>query len=277
MEHTVETDFTETRGDVRASINYMKAMAQRPARYLCTPPPGMPELNWELESHSVEVYNARPHLSSLSIETQGFTLRRAATAVVNFYDHEQVRHTYYPEVERLVREVTSAHRVLAFDDNVRNGAKEERRKTGAFPPARFVHGDYTPKSAPQRVRDLLPAHEADQALTRRYAFVNVWRPISGPVQDEALALLDAQSITPRDLVATDLRYRDRTGEIYNVTFNPAHRWYYFRHMEADEVMVFANFDSRNTLVVPHSAFFDPTAAADAPPRESIEVRTIAFF
>ena len=82
---------------------------------------------------------------------------------------------------------------------------------------------------------------------------------------------------PRDLVATDLLYSDRTGEIYNVTFNPAHRWYYFRHMEAGEVMVFANFDSRNTMIVPHSAFYDPTAAADAPPRESIEVRTIAFF
>jgi len=225
----------------------------------------------------VRVFNGRPRLSSFSIETQGFTLRRAASAMTNFYDHEQVRHTYYPEVERLLREVTGAHRVLAFDDNVRNGSKAERQKTGAFPPARFVHGDYTPKSAPQRIRDLLPAHEAEHASTRRYAFVNVWRPISGPVQNEVLALLDAQSIAPRDLVATDLLYSDRTGEIYNVTFNPAHRWYYFRHMEPDEVMVFANFDSRNTLVVPHSAFYDPTAVADAPPRESIEVRTIAFF
>jgi hypothetical protein len=277
MEHTVETTFTEARGDVCTSINYMKAMAQRPARYLCTPPPGMPELNWELESHPVQVSNVRLHLSSLSIETQGFTLRRAATAVANFYDHEQVRHTYYPEVERLVREVTGARRVLAFDDNVRNGSKEERRKTGAFPPARFVHADYTPKSAPQRVRDLLPAHEVDQVLTRRYALINVWRPISGPVQNEALAVLDTQSVAPRDLVATDLLYSDRTGEIYNVTFNPAHRWHYFRHMEAGEVIVFANFDSRNTRIVPHSAFFDPTAAADAPPRESIEVRTIALF
>ncbi len=234
-------------------------------------------MNWELESYAVQMHNARPHLSPLSIETQGFTLRRAATAVTNFYDHEQVRRTYYPEVERLVREVTGARRVLAFDDNVRNGSKAERQKTGAFPPARFVHGDYTLKSAPQRVRDLLPAHEADYALTRRYGFVNVWRPISGPVQNEALALLDAQSIAPRDLVATDLLYSDRTGVIYNVTFNPTHRWFYFLHMEADEVMVFANFDSRNTLVVPHSAFYDPTAAGDAPPRESIEVRTIAFF
>jgi hypothetical protein len=69
MEHTVETTFTEARGDVCTSINYMKAMAQRPARYLCTPPPGMPELNWELESHPVQVSNVRLHLSSLSIDS----------------------------------------------------------------------------------------------------------------------------------------------------------------------------------------------------------------
>jgi hypothetical protein len=116
MPHTGEPTFTETHGDVCASINYMKAMAQRPARYLCTPPPGKPELNWEVEGHPVQVYNARPRLASFSLEAQGFTFRRAGTAVTNFYKHEQVRQTYYPEVERLVREVTGAQRVLAFDD-----------------------------------------------------------------------------------------------------------------------------------------------------------------
>ena len=30
-------------------------------------------------------------------------------------------------------------------------------------------------------------------------------------------------------------------------------------------------------IVPHSAFDDPTASSNALPRESIEVRTIAFF
>ena len=80
-----------------------------------------------------------------------------------------------------------------------------------------------------------------------------------------------------DLVATDLLYTDRTGGIYNVTFNPAHRWYYFRLMDASEVMVFTNFDSLEHKIVPHSAFDNPTVSAGAPPRESIEVRTIALF
>jgi hypothetical protein len=103
MAHTIETTITDAKGDVCASINYMKAMAQRPARSLCTPPPGMPELNWELESYLVQVSNARPHLSSLSIETQGFTSRRVVTAVTNFYDHEQVRMPLRARVSRCAR------------------------------------------------------------------------------------------------------------------------------------------------------------------------------
>ena len=97
------------------------------------------------------------------------------------------------------------------------------------------------------------------------------------MEDEALSFCDAQTVIPTDLVATDLIYADRTGEIYNVIFNPNHRWYYFRHMEADETLVFTSFDSRDKKIVPHSAFRDPTASPHAPPRESIEVRTIAFF
>ena len=197
--------------------------------------------------------------------------------MTNFYDQEQVLHTYYPEVERLVREVTGARKVLAFDYNVRKRVKSrapQNRSVSACPLcARRLHTEVSTatsaRPAPRtrggqsRSRDGMRSstygdRSQDQCRTRH------WRP--GRAVSRAT-----------DLVATDLLYTDRTGEIYNVTFNPAHRWYYFRHMEASEVMVFANFDSLDHKIVPHSAFYDPTAAADAPPRESIEVRTIAFF
>jgi hypothetical protein len=96
------------------------------------------------------------------------------------------------------------------------------------------------------------------------------------VEDEALAICGAQTVAANDLVATDLRNTDRTGEIYNVTSNPAHRWYYFSQMHASEVLVFTNFDVHDRMIVPHSAFHDPNASFAAPPRESIEVRTMAF-
>jgi hypothetical protein len=264
-------------GDLPAKISYMLPMTQKPSRYLCTPPEGAPELNWQLGEASVTMHDARSRLSSLSLDQQGFTMTQAPTAMTDFYDHNEVLQNYYPEVEQLVRKATGAQKVVVFDYNCRSGSKEGRERTGAFPPARFVHADYTVKSAPQRVRDLLPAAEAEERLRGRYVFINVWRPIVGPIENDTLALCDAQSVTSDDLVTTDLIYSDRQGEFYNVTFNANHRWHYFRHLQTNEVLVFVNFDSREQKVVPHVAFDDATAAPNAPPRESIEVRAIAFF
>ncbi|MSR14711.1 MAG: methyltransferase [Gammaproteobacteria bacterium] len=263
--------------DLPAMISYMLPMAHKPSRYLCTPPPGAPELNWKLGEARVTMHDGRARLAGLSLDRHGFVMMQAPTAVTDFYDQNQVERNYYPEAEQLVRNVTSAQKVVVFDYNCRSGSKEDRQRTGVFPPARFVHADYTPRSAPQRVRDLLPAAEADARLDGRYAFVNVWRPIKGPIENDTLSLCDAQSVATDDLVATDLIYSDRQGEFYNVTFNANHRWYYFRHLQTDEVLVFMNFDSRQKKVVPHVAFEDATAAPNAPPRESIEVRAIAFF
>lgn len=277
MEKSVHDEQGDARDYVNSSISYMVEMAEKPVRYLCTPPPGSPELTWRLAQHPMRIYNGRNMPQPLSLDRQGFILRRAETAMLDFYDEKQVLQVYYPEVERLVREVTGARKVLMFDHNLRCGSKAERRTTGAYPPAKFAHADYTQTSAPQRVRELLPAQEARERLENRYVFVNVWRPIKGPVEDDALAVCDAQTVARSDLVATDLIYADRTGEFYNLKFNPNHRWYYFRHMERSEPLVFKCFDSKDAKTVPHSAFHDPTAALNAPPRESIEVRTIAFL
>ena len=142
-----------------------------------------------------------------------------------------------------------------------------------------VHGDYTEISGPQRVRDLMGL-EADDLLSRRFAIINVWRPIRGPLFDAPLALCDATSLATGDLVPQDLIYRDRTGEIYGLTYNPAHRWYYAPAMQADEALLLKCFDSQidgRARFMPHTSFADPNAPADMPPRESIELRTLVFF
>ncbi len=265
--------------DLDATIDYMVPMAAKPARYLCEPPAGSPELNWQLESKRLTIRDGRACLDALSLDEQGFELHRLATQVTDFQDADLIRDVYYPEIERFVRGLTGAADVVVFDYNVRNASKDARQKTGAFPPGRFAHGDYTPTSAPKRIRELL-ATDAEQRLSRPYCFINVWRPIGRPVENDALAVCDARTIAATDLAPTDLIYADRVGEFFNLTHNPAHRWYYFRHMTPDEVLVFTNFDSRSrggTKVVAHAAFTDPTASAAAPPRESIEARAIAFF
>src|ERR1700739_4873312 len=134
-------------------------------------------------------------------------------------------------------------------------------------PAKRVHDDYTAWSAPQRVRDLM-GEEAEELLKRRFAIINLWRPIRGPVLESPLALCDAESLAEENLIASDLKYPDRTGETYWVTYNPEQRWYYLPKMKPDEVWLIQCFDS--ALQGPHRfsahpGFDDPTPPADAVP------------
>lgn len=122
--------------------------------------------------------------------------------------------------------------------------------------------------------------DIDRLLQQRFAIINVWRGIANTIQESPLAVCDAQSIAPSDLVAGDLVYRDRIGETYAVTYNPEHQWFYFPQMRRDEVLFIKCFDSAEdgrARFAAHTAFEDPSSPIDAPPRESIELRTFVFY
>jgi hypothetical protein len=213
------------------------------------------------------------------LDTEGFAVLRAASAVRDFWDDDEVRRVYYPESEALIRRATGADRVFIFDHTVRRHVPgTEDRSAPTRQPARRVHVDHTARSAPQRVRDFLP-DEAEALLAGRVQVINLWRPIRGPVLDTPLALVDARTIAPGDLIRQDLIYADRIGETYAVAWNPAHRWFYAPAMQRDEALLIKVYDSDPDVarLSAHSAFDDPTAPAGAPPRESIEVRTLVLF
>jgi hypothetical protein len=143
----------------------------------------------------------------------------------------------------------------------------------------LVHCDYTPRSGPLRVRQLLPG-EAETLLQRRVAFYNFWKPLRQRVEEKPLAMCDATTSRPDDFITMALRYRERTGEIYVVRHAPQHHWWYFPHMTPDQAILLKTYDSETdgrARFLGHSAFDHPDTAPDAPTRESIEVRTIAFF
>jgi hypothetical protein len=50
-------------------------------------------------------------------------------------------------------------------------------------------------------------------------------------------------------------------------------------MQADEALLLKCFDSDRDVArfTAHTAFDDPGAPPDTPPRQSVEVRTLAFF
>lgn len=265
---------------VDADLNYLARMNERPHTYTFDPPPNVPRSNIVTESHTVPVYDLRPIASGLSLDREGFELLQHPTAMGDFYDEDEVRRVYYPETERLIAEATGASRVFIFDHTVRrrvHGA-EDRSAGAPRQPATRVHVDHTAKSGAQRVRDFFGS-EADALLKGRVQVINVWRPIRGPLRDAPLALCDARSVDPDDLVAQDLIYRDRVGEIYGVTYNPAHRWFYVAGMQREEALLLKCYDSATdgrARFMPHSAFTDPTAPADVLPRESIEIRSLVF-
>jgi hypothetical protein len=232
------------------------------------------------EACQVTIRNGRLSERVFSLDREGFVLVRHETKVKDFYNDAELKAVYYPEIEALVKRMTGANRVLVFDHTLRAENDAVREEKFASRPARSVHNDYTEWSGPQRVRDLLPQEEAEALLKHRFEVIQVWRPVRNPVASAPLAIADSQSIAAKDLVGHERRYPDRVGEIYHLKYNPDHRWFYFPNMQTDEAIVFKCYDSMKdgrSRWSAHAAFDDPNSPPNAPARESIEMRTLAFF
>jgi hypothetical protein len=266
---------------VLATLNYSLRTAEKPYAYTYEPPEGVPARTGRLDAaENIPIRDARPIADQLSLEEQGFLLRRHRTAVTDFYDEEQLCTIYYAEIDRLLKVATGAEKVVIFDHTIRSVPRAKLGQAGLREPVRRVHNDYTETSGRRRVRDHLEPDEADVRLRQRFMEINVWRPIVGPLEDAPLAVCDARTIAPDDLIASDLIYRDKVGETYAVARNPAHRWFYFPKMQPDEVILIKCYDSDEDNLgrfTAHTAFDDPTTPANAAPRESIEVRALVFF
>jgi hypothetical protein len=264
---------------IEASINYLTDDGMEIFTY--TGGPGSTEVRsgGTLDPHKVVIRNGRPYADRFALEQDGFRFVRHDTRVQSFFDADEVRRVYYPGMEALIKKESGASRVVVFDHTVRTADDAFREEHKLREPVRRAHNDYTEWSGPQRVRDLLP-DEADELLKRRFAIIQVWRPIRLPVESFPLAIADARSLKPSNMVISERRYPNRVGQTYAITYDPAHRWFWFPHMARNEAIVFKVFDSLQdgrARWTAHSAFDDPTAPPNARPRESIEIRTLAFF
>jgi len=266
-------------GAVTAGLQYTVDTGVKPVNETFGPGNIRRRTSGETEERPTAIRNGRPLKDELDLEVTGFEFVEHRTGVRDFFDAGELKRVYYPEVEALVKKVSGASRVVVFDHTLRSGDEAERESKLVREPVLYVHNDYTEWSGPQRVRDLLP-DEAEGLLRHRFAIIQVWRAINQPIQSNPLAIADARSLAPGDLIRAERRYPNRVGETYRIRYNPAHRWFYFPEMRRQEALVFKVFDlakDGRARFTAHSSFVDPTTPAGAPPRQSIEARTLAFF
>jgi hypothetical protein len=277
MAQTAELDvFPDT---VEATLNYIVSNGEKLFTYTGGPGSLDVRTGGTVDPHPVAMHNGRNHVREFVLDRDGFRFVRHDTRMKDFFDEAEVRSTYYREMEDLIKAESGASRVVVFDHTLRTADDELREKQKIREVVRRVHNDYTEWSGPQRVRDILP-DEADDLLKRRFAIIQVWRPIRHPVESTPLAIADARSVAPDDFVISERRYPNRIGQTYGIAYNPDHQWYWFPRMRRDEALVFKVYDSAKdgrARWTAHTAFDDPTSPANARPRESIEIRTLAFF
>ena len=255
------------------------------------------EFGYEEEKHVVRIHDARllDEDKKRRIGPNGFELLEhpLQRPGLNFYDHEEVLQKFYPECAEVLKQVTGADRVFAFDHNIRSAEGRDSNSQIAGGqrvqgPIHSVHGDYTLASAPQRLRDLsfppgindtlrsfLPEGKSllekgliERALGKdgRFALINLWRNIdSEPVAADPLGLCDAQTVHPDELVVYEIHYRDRIGENYVVKFSPDHEWWFYPAMNRDEVVLIKQWDSAGMFALSEGKYADSRGGQENAP------------
>lgn len=264
---------------VSAALNYLADMEERPRFFAVDhardrlPP----------DTRTVAVSDARSWSVPPDLDREGFTLVHHRSKVRDFRDQDELMNVHRGEIEALLQEISGADQVVL---TAPGGFRFSERSPHAgklvnSAPARHIHIDFSDATA--RHKAALVALGGLEKV-RRFAHYNVWRALSPPPQDTPLAVCDARSVDPRDLVPIDFVYDapnrpEWSFEGLVVKHNPAHRWVYWSNMRRDEALIFKTNDSDPTHAhaVPHSAFDDPTCPPGAPPRASIEMRGVALW
>jgi hypothetical protein len=263
---------------VTGKIVYLGAMMKRPRFYAND----HARDNLVLEAHPTAIEDARTRATPPSLDREGFALVPHKSAIADFRDPDEVARHASAEIDALIRRVSGADAVVMFGPAIlRFGERSpEAAKLNNSQPARFSHIDASDARARVAADELAP----NGRPFRRFTQFNIWRAISPPPQDIPLAVCDARSVAPRDLVVGDAVF-DHHGvpewsmESTLVRANPAHRWIYFSDMRRDEALIFVckDADPDRAQNVPHCAFDDPSCPAGAEPRASVEMRAMAYW
>lgn len=254
-----------------------------------------PPLEVEIVVHDMRTMTPQP-----SFETKGFGCVSHTTklTVDEFLggktpEGKQLLHDkYFPECKELVEKVTGSKKVLPYIFRLRQQSvkpKEFAQRDMAVSALPVAHADRDRETAESGLVDQFGPEEAARLLKKykRFAQVNVWRPIGQTIQRWPLLLVDTSNVTDWDYdthlarvyPTNDPRVAIRGAKTHDCVLkhDPRYKYCYASDVKEDEALVFSSFDSDIRKFAPHGAFWDNNTADDAPVRRSIEVRTWAFF
>lgn len=264
---------------VQAEVNYVGATDERQQFYA-----NDQSLNQlKLDPRVVPIVDGRSCREPPSLAREGLGLFECPTQVKEFRDVAEVERVYWREVQELILRLTGADAVVVTGPAILRFAERSNEAGGRdnSRAARFVHIDTSDRTAAEFA---LAAAPKDPRAIRRTAQHNIWRTFSAPPQDVPLAVCDARTVAPSDVVPADAMF-DKGGvvrwkfEALLLRYNPAHRWYFFSDMTRDDVLVFKRNDTDpgEPHQVPHSAFTDLRVPVGTEPRASVEMRTMAYW
>ena len=274
--------------EIEVPIHYMVDTGEPPVFHQTDAPEDVGTIVGAREAHPMTILNARLLPNDFSLDVEGIAFAEQVTQVTDFFDDAQLASVYVPELEKLIARLTGASEVVVYDHTRRSSDGATREQYNWRDPVPLPHSDYTDISAAQRLRDVC-GDDADDRLARRYAIVNVWRSMTGPIEQWPLAVCDARSVD-EDLMHKIVRSAphraelsfeySRSSETRHAAYDANHRWLYFPQMTRDETLLFKNYDTLTdgtARYALHSAFEDPNSPPDPAPRESIESRCFLFF
>lgn len=284
--------------DVKTSLNYSIDDGQRQHFVSYQPTAeqraadGVPEEMFKGGSKPVETTVCDARGKNFSLDAQSFELVEQTTSLSteDFYNSpEKITDVYYTEMAKLFKKATGAAYVHVFHHQVRcaskNNADGNGFNTTVQPYAYSIHSDSSAHSAEDLFRRYAGTSVDKKYCKGRFLYLNAWRNITeAPIENNALAVCDETSLVkPDDYLGADL-YLPGGSRLMQYRLNARnaaqHRWYYYSRMKKEEVLLFKQWDSDTTVpsrMSFHTAFSDPDARPDAPERESIECRGIAFF
>jgi hypothetical protein len=234
---------------------------------------------WPPEDHPMTLTDMRPLQHEMSVARNGFALLNHVTQVKNFFDPAEVERVFVPEVIEQAKRLNGAVHAVAFGPVPRS---DDPKASQGRLPAFGAHVDYGRRTIEDMTRPLL-GDRADYWFSKRVVLMNFWRPIT-TVYRTPLALCDASTVSADDMHDSEVRGGlddSKRGSLYgfNLSYNPAHRWYFVHQMRPDEMFAFKLYDSdaSRPQFTGHTAFTDPDTPQDAPPRQSMEIRTVSFI